>query len=177
MCGIGNAVIKTHLIKNILVVRDMIMYRTGSSDTAQMQMFSWTKNDRFCMKLAYDWLRSTSPKVHWSKLVWSSSFPPKTSFILWLALKAKLPTKDRIMYMELDRKCELCGVDLESHGHLFFKCSFSSAVWNQIKAWLGLHCCMSSLASAAKWLKKETKGTSWISKLKRLGFITCVNFI
>ena len=130
------------------------------------------------MKLAYDWLRSTSPKVHWSKLVWSSSSPPpKMSFILWLALNAKLPTKDRILYMELDPKCELCGADLESHWHLFFKCSFSSAVWNQIKAWLGLHCCMSSLASAAKWLKKETKGTSWISKLKRLGFITCVYFI
>ena len=35
-------------------------------------------------------------KASWAKLIWSNSNIPRRSFILWLALHNRLPTRDRL---------------------------------------------------------------------------------
>ena len=57
---------------------------------------------------------------------------PRNSFISWLALLRRLPTRDRIRRwgMTVPEGCVLCSTAAETHHHLFFECSFSSSVWS-----------------------------------------------
>lgn len=77
-----------------------------------------------------------SPKVKWYNHLWFTQCVPKCAFVLWLTLKNKLMTKDRILQwnQNIDGKCVLCKVESESRNHLFFSMSiFCSAIWNDVK--------------------------------------------
>ena len=60
--------------------------------------------------------------VKWKKLVWFSNCIPKHAFILWLAVKQKLCTQDKLQkwYPNKQFECNLCEKGLDSHNHLFF---------------------------------------------------------
>ncbi|XP_052203952.1 uncharacterized protein LOC127809227 [Diospyros lotus] len=102
---------------------------------------------------------------------------PKHAFTLWLAAKAKLLTRDRLLYLDIDRNCALCGTDVETNSHLFFQCPFSKSVWGSIREWLGLSRLMSTIPSALKWLKKEARGSSWQAKVKRSALACTVYYL
>lgn len=55
-------------------------------------------------------------------------------------------------------------------GHLFFTYPFSHSVWDIIPAWVGLRRSMSTLHNTMKWIKRESRDTSWHSKAKRKDF-------
>ncbi|KAL1223760.1 hypothetical protein V5N11_020313 [Cardamine amara subsp. amara] len=52
---------------------------------------------------------------------------PRFSFATWLALRNRLPTRDRLRGwgMDVPSSCLLCSNGLETHDHLFFSCPFS----------------------------------------------------
>ena len=62
----------------------------------------------------------------WLPAVWHPLAIPKCSFTLWLALKERLLTKDRMLrfHMHTDLECVLCNNAIESHHHLFGSCSY-----------------------------------------------------
>ena len=60
--------------------------------------------------------------MSWAKEVWSTHNTPKHMFILWLATLGKLSTYDRLLFLDVDPGCRLCGDELETHDHLFFEC-------------------------------------------------------
>ncbi|GKC94174.1 retrovirus-related pol polyprotein from transposon TNT 1-94 [Tanacetum coccineum] len=57
------------------------------------------------------------------------------AFVLWMAIQKRLMTQDRIYQWNKDNsmKCSLCSSCMDSHDHLFFQCSFSSAIWVIVK--------------------------------------------
>ena len=59
---------------------------------------------------------------------------PKHTFILWLAVKQKLCTQDKLQrwYPNKVYECSLCGKEVDSHNHLFFKCEFAKLVWQSM---------------------------------------------
>ncbi|KAI8541684.1 hypothetical protein RHMOL_Rhmol08G0081200 [Rhododendron molle] len=59
---------------------------------------------------------------------------PRWAFVLWLAVQAKLSTKDKLANwgMQVEDKCVLCNNARDTHHHLFFQCPFSSMVWQQV---------------------------------------------
>lgn len=61
--------------------------------------------------------------------------------IAWLAIKERLNTRDRLAKFGLcaDPRCVLCGINDESHNHLFFDCEFSSVVWKSVVELCGVH--------------------------------------
>ncbi|KAJ6697550.1 hypothetical protein OIU85_003878 [Salix viminalis] len=65
-------------------------------------------------------------------LCWFKFHIPRHAFILWLAIKGRLRTMDRMYDHEGPRICNLCSLEDETHEHLFFNCRFSHEVW----AWL-----------------------------------------
>ncbi|GJR82224.1 reverse transcriptase zinc-binding domain-containing protein [Tanacetum coccineum] len=75
------------------------------------------------------------PKVDWRSLVWFSQNIPSHAFVLWMAIQKRLMTQDRIYQWNIDNsmKCSLCSSCMDSHDHLFFQCSFSSAIWVIVK--------------------------------------------
>ncbi|KAL0430919.1 UNVERIFIED_CONTAM: Retrovirus-related Pol polyprotein from type-2 retrotransposable element R2DM [Sesamum radiatum] len=85
--------------------------------------------------------------------------PPKYSFVLWLGLRRRLATRDRLSFLHEEEACSLCINRQESARHLFFECPFSDFVWSHIRHWVGLSRRMSTLPSAMKWFKKEKTGS------------------
>ncbi|XP_022030828.1 uncharacterized protein LOC110931754 [Helianthus annuus] len=87
-------------------------------------------------------------EVSWSEIVWFASCIPKHAFLLWLVIRKKLLTQDKLLRWEQTRRksmnmmcCVLCYNNLDSHEHLFFSCKYSSQVWCQVRS----HADMSSI--------------------------------
>ena len=101
----------------------------------------WIPNGRmgFSSYSAWDLIRPRNPPVCWYKLVWSNSAIPKMSFILWLAVRNRLITLDRMQSFaaHLGVGCILCRTSPESHSHLFFACPYSSRVWSATLSFAG----------------------------------------
>ena len=96
----------------------------------------------FSVKGATTDLCSTRPKVYWRKLVWFSQCIPKHSFILWLAIQDRLSTQEKMIRwgMYNVNRCPLFLSENEDLQHLFFKCSFSTTVWDKVRDMAEIEC-------------------------------------
>ena len=71
--------------------------------------------------------------VHWYKLVWFQGATPRHSILMWLAILNRLSTQDRIQsYTAGPLACTLCFQNLEDHNHLFFNCTYSNFIWQDM---------------------------------------------
>ena len=84
------------LLKKIVALRDELMEAEGSLENAAQRLNQWAPNGEFQSKLAYEFFRPKGATVTWPKLVWYNSISPKHSFILWLGLKDRLLTRDKL---------------------------------------------------------------------------------
>ncbi|GJV63641.1 hypothetical protein Tco_1474469 [Tanacetum coccineum] len=81
-------------------------------------------------------------KVPWFDVVWYSYCISRHALTLWLIVKQRLKTQDRIYSWEASSSLlnlfPLCDLQPDSHDHLFFECSFSQHIWNHFKHLAGL---------------------------------------
>lgn len=86
---------------------------------------------KFSSKVTWNCIRIPSPLVSWSKVIWFKEEIPRCSFISWLAIQQRLPTRDRLLSWGLSVPdcCVLCTLAPESHVHMFFTCPFVRRVW------------------------------------------------
>ena len=135
-------------------VRDGEWYLPGARSDALQQMkiilttiqppaasdepdkYLWIKSDgsygnKFSTRVIWEHIRQRAAPVFWSKVVWFREYIPRYSFMFWLALLRRLPTKDRMRRwgMEVSETCVLCSTGIETHHHLFFECTYSSSIW------------------------------------------------
>ncbi|KAL0295420.1 UNVERIFIED_CONTAM: putative ribonuclease H protein [Sesamum radiatum] len=89
--------------------RDSILWRGGG----------------FSTKAVYDIFRNHGPKVGWYSLLLGPCKIPRYSFVLWMAILDKLSTMDKPWLSHLGGVCVLCGREMETHEHLFFRCNYS----------------------------------------------------
>ncbi|XP_059664033.1 uncharacterized protein LOC132309768 [Cornus florida] len=77
----------------------------------------------------------------WTHLIWFKHYIPKDGFIAWLALKERLATLDTkpMMKKHYTNACYLCLADCEAVDHLFFKCKFSSTIWDYVLHAVGFY--------------------------------------
>lgn len=54
----------------------------------------------------------------------------------------------------------------ESSAHLFFQCSFTVEVWNDIRVWLGMIKFMASSSSLLRAFRSVCRGSSNLAKLR-----------
>ena len=83
--------------------------------------------------------------------------PPSVIFFAWLVTQNRIWTADRLQqrgWPNCDR-CPLCNQVQESAAHLLFKCRFSTRVWNEVFAWLGLN------IPTTPWLQFNTVKSWW----------------
>jgi len=83
-----------------------------------------------CSK-TWDQLRNRQPEVPWSRVIWFPLAIPRHAFMLWLAFKNSLATKDRMLSWGFngDSLCRFCFGHQECIEHLFFHCGFSLRIW------------------------------------------------
>ncbi|XP_048501464.2 uncharacterized protein LOC104897645 [Beta vulgaris subsp. vulgaris] len=103
----------------------------------------------------------------YSKGIWNRLSIPKHRFILWLALKQRLMTRERLAKMGITEctDCCLCGVDTETHEHLFFECGFSRRCLIQLHLWLGVRRHDFSLYQHMTWLLRSHETGSFHRKV------------
>ncbi|GKF03115.1 reverse transcriptase domain, reverse transcriptase zinc-binding domain protein, partial [Tanacetum coccineum] len=87
-------------------------------------------------------IRLRGTQVDWYHVVWFTSCIPRHAFNLWLVVRRKLKTHDLVSIWDVSDSlgscCSLCGIQPDSHDHLFFKCPFAHDVWDQMKVIAGL---------------------------------------
>ena len=72
--------------------------------------------------------------VPWFQTVWNKSGMPRHSFLSWLFVLDRCPTRDRIIGWGLTTSpvCLLCNHSNESRNHLFFECDYTWAIWSEL---------------------------------------------
>ncbi|XP_022030689.1 uncharacterized protein LOC110931611 [Helianthus annuus] len=144
-------------------------------DTADR--FRWKdwegKLQRFCSWEAWNNLRYKENKVVWVSSVWFSQCIPRHSFHLWLVIKNKLRTQDRMAEWEAGSAtnlrlmcCPLCRYDRDSRDHLFFECSYASEVWRLVRNMVDMGSVDDTWASVMQWMELNANSSS-------LDYIVC----
>lgn len=89
---------------------------------------------RFTTSETWQNIRETNALQSWTRGVWFSMGTPRFAFIVWLAMKNRLATMDRVSQWSrgVDVTCVLCNNEAETREHLFFKCSYSAKLWSSL---------------------------------------------
>ncbi|XP_074292159.1 uncharacterized protein LOC141619017 [Silene latifolia] len=103
--------------------------------------WSWKKIVHVKDKFKHGWLRSKTGSVPWRFMCWNPLNVPKTTFILWEAQQNRLLTLDKLIKMGMgqDSICFICGLEPETHSHLFYNCNFSKQCMQLLQAKLHIH--------------------------------------
>lgn len=77
-------------------------------------------------------LRIHEASVPWHQTVWNKGGIPRHSFLSWLLVLNRCPTRDRIIGWGLPTSplCLLCNLQCESRNHLFFECPYTWSIWS-----------------------------------------------
>nr|XP_043625584.1 uncharacterized protein LOC122597009 [Erigeron canadensis] len=107
----------------------------------------------------WDTIRHKGNVVTWVNLVWFPQCIPRHAFHLWLVMRKKLKTQDRMKYWDAGSEtnlrlmcCSFCQRGLDSHSHLFFECEFSSLVWNEVKSLADLQHLPNQWEAIVSWM-------------------------
>nr|GEU98542.1 hypothetical protein [Tanacetum cinerariifolium] len=86
-------------------------------------------------------IRPRDVKVDWVDVVWFPNCIPRHAFKLWLVIKKKLKTQDRLLRWDVNgslaRSCTLCESQPDSHEHLFLSALFLGRFGVTCKTWWG----------------------------------------
>ncbi|XP_074313761.1 uncharacterized protein LOC141648954 [Silene latifolia] len=88
----------------------------------------WSRSGQsYTIGKGYKWLMPEKEQVRWFPWINQRWMLPKHSFCNWLIVQQRLLTQDRLVKMHIRSQnyCYLCGVQEESHAHLFFDCVYS----------------------------------------------------
>ncbi|CAH9071538.1 unnamed protein product [Cuscuta epithymum] len=160
----------SQLMKRIALIRDSIVSKFSSLAMAISFIQKNSLNGRIITGKVYDLLRVRANPRMWMSFIWKSYIPPKFSFIMWLALRNRLPTYDNLGFLDVINICHFCKGGPETVPHLFFDCMVTGKVWEMVKQWLGLRRQMTTLRSAVKWIKEEHNGANIKAKAIRISF-------
>ena len=108
-----------------------------------MDSLRWTSIDglfySFSVSSVWKTIRDRGNEVQWSYIVWSRYCIPRHAAHLWLVMRRRLKTQDRLKPWDVGEdvdlsalRCPLCKVQQDTHDHLFFACNYSSQVWSRV---------------------------------------------
>ncbi|XP_022041803.1 uncharacterized protein LOC110944447 [Helianthus annuus] len=112
-------------------------------------------------------IRNRDNPVSWVNMVWFGQCIPRHSFHLWLVIKNKLRTQDRLRVWEAGSEtnlrlmcCPLCQHDRDSRDHLFFSCDFASQVWREVRAMVDMDTVSGSWVSILEWMERYSNSNT-----------------
>ena len=87
--------------------------------------------------------------------MWFRGRIPKAAFCMWLAIRERLGTQDRLYSYDPNNKCLFCRNFLEDHNHLFFKCRVTSQLWRFLQGLGGFQVPELDWSNLINWLVRE----------------------
>ncbi|XP_047340179.1 uncharacterized protein LOC124943750 [Impatiens glandulifera] len=117
------------VITRVLEGKRAIGHLNGLNICNMADVYLWKAEENGKIKSSAIWnvIRERGQIVSWASLVWSLKIIPRHRFILWLAFRGRLSTRDRILaYMDIpDANCVLSSGFAESIDHLLGGCFFA----------------------------------------------------
>ncbi|GJW48014.1 homeodomain-like protein [Tanacetum coccineum] len=152
---------------------DCIRWRDGNGNVTS-----------FSVKCAWEALRPQGVEVPWYSIVWFSHCIPRHAFHMWLIMRRSLKTQDKLRSWDVgpdiditQLRCSLCGLQMDSHEHTFFECSFSSKVWSLLRHLAGMERVAPVLEDIIAWLLPIGAKRSFNSVVGKLLFAAATYFI
>ncbi|KAK4412810.1 hypothetical protein Salat_2928200 [Sesamum alatum] len=108
-------------LQRLADIRNRVVTTFGSSEATIQRMAEWSNIKGLETSKAYDYFRSKLKRQPWKAVIWKAFITPKYLFILWLRLRGRLATRDRLAFLQDEASCSLCINTHESAKHLFFE--------------------------------------------------------
>ncbi|XP_056685808.1 uncharacterized protein [Spinacia oleracea] len=158
----------TWSLRKIWQYRDVLMQVGGVNQFIHAGKFKISK--------MYKHLQSGASHVHWKRITCNSKASPKGTFITWLALQNRLPTKDRLISWDIDISggCEFCQVHEEKLTHLFFECQYSKEIWSTVLTQLSIQRTVQNWDDEVRWAAVQSRSTKAKSRLCSIAFIETI---
>ncbi|KAK7275607.1 hypothetical protein RIF29_16726 [Crotalaria pallida] len=111
-------------------------------------------SNSYSVRQGYKLLIGVQETFPYHKLVWNPASIPRHCFILWLAVKDRLRTKDFLAgFIQLNPTCSLCNSALETRNHLFFTCCWSRELLELVCNWCYLDRFHTGFGNWCHWLR------------------------
>jgi hypothetical protein len=138
-------------------------------------VWKWESSGKFSTKSAYRAFHNGSTTFEPWRRLWKSWAPAKCKVFLWLAIRNKCWTADRLARRGLPHpnRCMFCDQEDEDVQHILTNCVFAREFWFRILEPLGLATCTPREEddAFAEWWRKARKKTA---KEKRKGLNTLI---
>ncbi|XP_022032476.1 uncharacterized protein LOC110933568 [Helianthus annuus] len=145
---------------------------------------SQSNNTHFSSGWVWNNIRRCDQEVPWVDLVWFAQCIPRHSFHLWLVIKNKLKTQDRMGIWDMGSAtnlnlmcCPLCRYNKDSRDHLIFECPFAMQVWNKVKDIAYMDSVDASWASIMAWFEQRASSKSSKTIVSKLVVAAAAYFV
>lgn len=103
-----------------------LLSQFSTSVTYDRLKWRWTNNQIFTVKSTYNFITYGGLIEPLYKHLWGLKIPLKHKVFVWILLRKRLLTADRLFRRgcQVDRFCRFCALHEETGDHLFFECIF-----------------------------------------------------
>ncbi|XP_019248423.1 PREDICTED: uncharacterized protein LOC109227679 [Nicotiana attenuata] len=143
----------------------------------KVELEKCSKGDKFSIKAAYLSFQPQYPKNQWKNLTMEARQISRHQFILWLAIKQRLATVDRLERWEIHvpKECVLCSTGTtETLAHLFFECKYARDIWCSLLKWMNENRAPKTWSEEVSWMTKRCKGSKAKSQVLAWLFVATV---
>ncbi|XP_074289508.1 uncharacterized protein LOC141614662 [Silene latifolia] len=126
--------------KAIFAARDDFVGQAGSIVDAKASLQEWSRTSKLQLYQVYAVFHGRHSNLQWAKPILDGVVMPRHAMLVRMAVQRGLATTDNLNRrgLHLVNRCYLCLAAAEDHPHLFFLCSFSRTVYQNILLWLGV---------------------------------------
>ncbi|CAA7034512.1 unnamed protein product [Microthlaspi erraticum] len=118
------------------LLRDVLPPNLPASLNSLQDEFLWKNSPSseagdFSSSKTWDFLHPVGQSFNWTKPIWFKERIPRHTFILWMAMRDRLFTRDKLRSWGLNvpSSCLLCDAYPESKSHLLTDCIYSREIW------------------------------------------------
>jgi hypothetical protein len=97
-------------------------------------VWNCSKNGQYSCSETWEAVRFLPPMVSWWKMVWFNLSIPRHAFISWLVARNALSTGENLLKWGYVANvlCLFCRGSIEGGSHMFFHCSFTRHIWQEV---------------------------------------------
>ncbi|CAA7062573.1 unnamed protein product [Microthlaspi erraticum] len=121
------------------LLRDCLPPELPTALNSDQDVYLWKNSldsdpGEFSTAGTWNFLHPSPPSLPWASSVWFKDGISKHSFILWVIMRGRLVTRDRLLSwgLSVPSNCLLCNSSPETANHVLTECGFSEEIWRRL---------------------------------------------